>query len=58
MQVFATDFWFSIFCIRSKDDAHDAFSDIFARDGMPPSCICDNLKDIIQGKFHCKVAHA
>ena len=31
---------------------------LFVRDGVPPKCICDNAKEMIQGKFSQKLKEA
>ena len=31
---------------------------LLARDGVPPVCICNNTKELIQGKFHQKLKDA
>ena len=31
---------------------HETLLLLFARDGVPPACICDNAKEMIQGKFY------
>ena len=39
-------------------EALETLSLLFARDGATPACICDNAKDLIQGKFHQKLKEA
>ena len=36
----------------SKIEAQKSSSCLFAIDGIPLACICDNAKEIIQGKFY------
>ena len=31
--------------------AHETFPLLFAIDSDPPTCICDNTKELIKGKF-------
>ena len=51
-QVNATEFvWARAFPMASGREAHKAFSLLFARDGIPPACFCDNSKKMIQAKF-------
>ena len=30
----------------------------FMKDGVSPTCICDNAKELVQGKFHQKLKEA
>ena len=58
-QVYATDFgWARDFPISSRSEAHETLLLLLARDGVPPACICNNVKEMIQGKFHQKVKDA
>ena len=58
-QVFATDFeWARAFPMASTSEAHETLSLLFARDGVPPACICNNAREMIQGKFHQKLKDA
>ena len=55
-QVYATDFgWARAFPMASRSEAHETLSLLFVRDGVPLTCICDNAKELIQGKFHQKL---
>ena len=48
-QVYVTDFgWARAFPMASRSQAHETFSLLFARDSVPPACIWDNAKEIIQ----------
>ena len=52
-QVYATDFgWARAFQMASRSGAHENLSLLFVRDGVQPTCICDNAKEMIQGKFN------
>ena len=45
-QVFASSFgWTRAFPLRSKGDAHEALSDLFHQDGVPPNMIMDDSKE-------------
>ena len=58
-QVYATDFgWARALQMASRSDAYETFSLLFARDGVPPACICDNVKEMIWGKFNQKIKDA
>ena len=54
-QVFSTSFgWAKAYPMKRKSNAHEVFS-LFAQcDGVPITIICDNAKEQIMGKFHCK----
>ena len=55
-QVYAVDFgWASAFPMASISEAHETLSLLFMRDGVPLTCICDNAKEMVQGKFHQKL---
>ena len=52
-QVYATDFgWARAFSMKSSSDAHETLLLLFARDGVFPAYICDNAKEMVQGKFY------
>ena len=58
-QVYATDFgWTRAFPMASRSEAHETLSLLFVRDGVPPTCICDNARELVQGKFHQKLKEA
>ena len=58
-QVYVTDFgWARAFTVASRSEAHETLWLLFARDGVLPACICDNAKEMIQGKFYQKLKHA
>ena len=58
-QVYATDFgWARAFPMASRSEAHETLSLLFVRDGVPPTCICDNARELVQGKFHQKLKEA
>ena len=42
----------------SRSEAHESLSLLFARDSIPPACICDSTEEIIQGKFCQKLKDA
>ena len=41
--------------MASRNEAHETLLLLFARDGVPPACVCDNVKEMIQGKFYQKL---
>ena len=43
------------FPMASKSETHETLSLLFARDGVPPACICNNAKNMIQGKKYKKL---
>ena len=58
-QVYATDFgWARAFPMASRSEAHETLSLLFVRDGVPPDCICDNAKEMLQCKFYQKLKEA
>ena len=58
-QVYATEFgWARVFQMASRSEACKTLLLLFVRDGVPPTCICDNAKEMIQGKFHQKLNEA
>ena len=58
-QVYATDFgWARAVPMASRSEAHETLSLLFVRDGVPPTCICDNARELVQGKFHQKLKKA
>ena len=44
--------------MASRSEAHETFTSLFVRDGVPPTCICGNAKEMIQGKFQQKLKDA
>ena len=57
-QVYATDFgWDRAFPMASRK-THEILLLLFARDRVLPACICDNAKEMIQGKFCQKLKDA
>ena len=44
--------------MASRSEAHETLSLLFVRDGVPLTCICDNAKELVQGKFHQKLKEA
>ena len=58
-QVYAADFgWARAFPMASRSEAHETLLLLFARDGVPLACICDNAKEMIKGKFYQKLKDA
>ena len=56
LPVYATDFgWTRAFPMASRSEAHKTLSLLFVRDGVPPTYICNNAKEMIQGKFSEKL---
>ena len=54
-QVFSTSFrWTRAYPMKRKSDAHKGFSLLAQCDGVPITIICDNAKEQIMAKFHCK----
>ena len=41
--------------MASRSEAHETLWLLFVRDGVPPTCMCENAKEMIQGKFHQKL---
>ena len=41
-----------------RSEAHEILLLLFAQDGVPLVCICDNAKEMIQGEFHQKLNDA
>ena len=41
--------------MASRSEAHETLLLLFDRDGVMPACICDNSKEMVQGKFHQKL---
>ena len=55
-QVYATVVgWARAFSIASRSEAHETLSLLLARDGVPSVCICDNVKEMIQGTLYQKL---
>ena len=42
----------------SRSEAHETLSILFVRDGIPPTCICDNARELVQGKLNQKLKEA
>ena len=58
-KVYAADFgWASIFPVASRIEVHETLLLLIVRDGVPPTCICDNAKEWVQGKFDQKLKDA
>ena len=58
-QVYGTDFgWARAFPMASKSEAHETLLLLFVRNGVPPTCICNNAMEMIQGKFQQKLKEA
>ena len=58
-QVYTTDFgWARAFPMAFRSEAHENLLLLFARDGVLPACICNNAKEMIQGKFCQKLKDA
>ena len=54
-QIFATRFgWVRVFPMQRKSDAHQAFSLMAQRDGVPPIIVMDGSKEETQGEFRRK----
>ena len=52
-QLYTADFgWARAFPMASRSEANETLPLLFARDGVPQACICDNAKEIVQGKFY------
>ena len=52
-QVYDTDFgWARASPMASRSEAHETLLLLFARDGVPPAFICNNAKEMVQGKFY------
>ena len=51
-----TDFgWARAFPMTSRSEAHETLSLLFVRDGVPLTWVCDNARELVQGKFHQKL---
>ena len=58
-QVYATNFgWARAFPMASRSEAHETLSLLFVWNGVPPTCICDNARELVQGNFHQKLKEA
>ena len=44
--------------MKLKSEAHETLSLLFQQDGVPPSVICDNAKEMILGEFNRKLKEA
>ena len=57
--VYATDFGLAkSFPMASRSEAKETLSLLFARKGILPTCICDNAKEMVQGKYYQKFKDA
>ena len=55
-QVCATDFgWARAYPMASTSKEHETLSLMCMTDGVQWTCICDNAKDLVQGKFNQKL---
>ena len=50
--------WARAFPMAFRSKAHGTLLLLFARDGIPPACICDKSKEIIKGTFYQKLKDA
>ena len=41
--------------MASRSEAYETLTWLLVRDGVPPTCICFNAKELIQGKFYQKL---
>ena len=41
--------------MRSKGGANEVISIMLTKDEMPPACVSNDAKDIVNGKFHHKL---
>ena len=58
-QVYATNFgWSKAFPMASRSETHETLLLLFVKDGVAPTCICDNAKEMIKGKFSQKLKEA
>ena len=58
-QSYATDFgWARAFPMAFTSKAPEILSLLFVMDSVPPTCICNNAKELAQGKFHQKLKEA
>ena len=58
-QIFAIDFgWSCSSPMKLTSEAHKRFSLLFQWDGVPPTVICDNAKEMVLGQFHRKIKKA
>ena len=58
-QVYATGFgWARAFPMASRSEAYETLLLVFAWDDVLPTCICNNDKEILQGKFYQKLQDA
>ena len=48
----------SAFPIASRSEAHETLSLLFVIGGVPPTCICNNARELVQEKFHQKLKEA
>ena len=46
--------WTKVHPVASRIEAHETLFLHFGRDGVPPACMCENAKEMIQGKFYQK----
>jgi hypothetical protein len=58
-QIFTTDFVFvRAFTMKTESEAHEAFSLLFHRDGVPNGMVMDGSKAQVEGDFRRKVCDA
>ena len=58
-QIFATDFcWSCSFSMKLESEVHKVLSLLFQWDGVPPTVICNNAKEMILGEFNRKLKEA
>ena len=58
-QVFATRFgWYRAFPLKTKSEAHEAVSILFARDGVPNNMVMDGAREQTLGDFRRKCREA
>ena len=58
-QIFATDFgWSQSYPMPCKSEAHEALGLLFAWEGVPPSMIIENAKEMKSGEFAVKCKEA
>ena len=58
-QVYGISFgWTSLFPMKLKSEAHEKFTSIFKRDGVPPDMIMYNYKEQLNSDFHKNLSEA
>ena len=59
MHKYKTDFeWARALPMALRSEVHETLLLLFAKDGALPACICNNAKEMIQGKFYQKLKNA